>query len=71
MMTGKKRMNRGNSVNESERSEKNVETMPKAYPQAHAHPTILLPEPTPKPIPKPTLPFSACLSYHRTFPTTG
>jgi len=71
MMTGKKRMNRGNSVNESERSEKSVKTMPKAYPQAHLHPTIPLPEPTPQPIPKPTLPNSAYLSYPRTSPTTG
>lgn len=52
MMTGKKRMNRGNGVNESERREKKVKTMPKAYLQAHLHPTINLPEPTLHPTPK-------------------
>lgn len=31
-MTGKKRMNRGNSVNESEKREKSVESMSQAYP---------------------------------------
>lgn len=30
-MTGKKRMNRGNGVNDSEKREKSVEIMPKAY----------------------------------------
>lgn len=71
MMTGKKRMNRGNGVNESEKREKSVGLMPQAYPQAHLHPTIPLPEPTPQPYLQPTLPNSACLSYHRTSPTTG
>lgn len=70
-MTGKKRMNRGNGVNESEKRERSVKIMPKAYPQAHLNPTIPLPELTPQPIPKPTNSNSAYLSYHCTSPTTG
>lgn len=60
-MTGKKRMNRGNSVNDNEKREKSVKTMPKAYPQAHLHPTLTFPDPILQPTSKP--PFLISTSF--------